>query len=260
MSMPRAGLRPGYACAALAARAAAAAALSLSGCASPASPARGPAASIGELTQLDGLSLAPRDLYPPVGITLWAITDDAWMRTEEVPREGTLREVGGTIEWTEPMGTTVTSAMVADGAVSMRSSRVPADSAISHFDPPLLLATPTQPGSGTLESTAPMRVDWMGGGERDSGRVQRTSRILGRALVRTPAGEAEAVVVENVFEAQLKMARARRQTTLWVVPGHGPVAERWAQTVFVLGFPAGSTRGASVRLAPTLGPPAEASR
>ena len=74
------------------------------------------------------------------------------------------------------------------------------------------------------------------------------------ARVRTPAGEADALVVENTFEAQLKMARARRVTTLWIVPGEGPVAERWAQTIFVFGIPTGTTRGAAVRSAPTLLP------
>lgn len=251
MSAARAALGATLACAAASCLGAAA------GCAGPSAAVPTPAASIGEMEQAQRPSLAPRDLYPPVGITLWAVTDDSWMRTEPAPREGTMREVGGTLEWTEPMGTTVTAALAQDGSVSMRSSRVPSDSAISHFDPPLLLATPSQPGAEPLETSAPMRVDWIRGGERDSGSGTRTSRILGQARVRTPAGEADAIVVENVFEAQLRMARARRQTTLWVVPGQGPVAERWTQTVFVLGFPAGSTRGASVRIAPTLAAPAE---
>ena len=200
--------------------------------------------------------LAPRDLYPREGKTEWIVTDDQWMRVEDGVRPGTLVRKGNEITWKEPLGTT-TESVLGDADVRLRRTIVPGDNAISVFDPPLLLVSPDGPttGGAAFETDSPMRVEWIDGGERDRGAGFRSSRILGTARVRTPAGEADALVVENTFEARLKMARARRVTTLWIVPGEGPVAERWSQTIFVLGIPTGTTRGAFVRSAPRLSAP-----
>jgi hypothetical protein len=178
------------------------------------------------------------------------------MRVEDGARPGTLVRKGNEIEWKEPLGTT-TESVLGDSDVRLRRTIVPGDNAISVFDPPLLLASADGPTSAdvTFETESPMRVEWIDGDERDRGTGHRSSRILGIARVRTPAGEADALVVENTFEARLRMARARRVTTLWIVPGEGPVAERWSQTVFVFGIPAGTTRGAIVRSAPRLATP-----
>ena len=213
-------------------------------------------ATMGEMRNDPGAVLAPRDLYPIDGQSKWVVTDDAWMPIEDGTRTATLMRKGNDIEWREPLGTTNES--VIDGtSVRLRRTVVPGDKAVSIFDPPLLLVSPDgpRPGDTAFETSSPMRVEWISGGERDRGEGMRSSRILGTARVRTPAGEADALVVENTFEAHLQMARARRVTTLWIVPGEGPVAERWSQTIFVLGIPTGTTRGASVRSAPRLGIP-----
>lgn len=215
-----------------------------------------PVAVLGELRNDPGAVLAPRDLYPIQGRTEWVVTDGDWMRIEDGVRVGTLVRAGDAIEWREPLGTTNES--VIDGSsVRLRRTIVPGDRAVSVFDPPLLLVSPDGPKSAgvAFETESPMRVEWIDGGERDRGTGHRSSRILGTSRVRTPAGEADALVVENTFEAHLKMARAKRVTTLWIVRGEGPVAERWSQTIFVFGIPTGTARGATVRSAPRLATP-----
>jgi len=212
-----------------------------------------PVAVLGELRNDPRAVLVPRDLYPIDGKSEWVVTDDDWMRIEDAERVGTVVHSGDAIEWREPLGTT-TEAVVADSSVRLRRTIVPGDKAVSIFDPPLLLVSPDGPKSVgvAFETESPMRVEWIDGGERDRGTGHRSSRILGMSRVRTPAGEADVLVVENTFEAHLKMARAKRVTTLWIVPGEGPVAERWSQTVYVFGIPTGTTRGATVRSAPRL--------
>lgn len=212
-----------------------------------------PMATMEEAREDPRTSLAPRDLYPIAGKSEWVVTDDDWMRIEDAVRVGTVVRTGDAIEWREPLGTTTESLLDAT-TVRLRRTIVPGDRAVSVFDPPLLLVSPDGPKSAgvAFETESPMRVEWIDGGERDRGTGHRSSRILGTSRVRTPAGEADALVVENTFEAHLKMARARRVTTLWIVPGEGPVAERWSQTIFVFGFPTGTTRGAVVRSAPRL--------
>jgi hypothetical protein len=214
-----------------------------------------PVTVLGQLRTDQRATLNPRDLYPRDGKTEWIATDDDWMRIEDGVRTGTLVRKGNEIEWREPLGTT-TESVIGESDVRLRRTVVPGDKSISVFDPPLLLASADGPkaSDAAFETESPMRVEWIDGGERDRGTGHRSSRVLGMARVRTPAGEADALVVENTFEAQLKMARARRVTTLWIVPGEGPVAERWAQTIFVFGIPTGTTRGAAVRSAPTLLP------
>lgn len=215
-----------------------------------------PVTVLGELRNDPSAVLAPRDLYPLDGTSQWIVTDDSWVPIEDGTRTATLTRRGGEIEWREPLGTTNES-VLDESSVRLRRTIVPGDKAISVFEPPLLLVSPEgpRPGDAAFETESPMRVEWIAGGERDRGEGTRSSRILGTARVRTPAGEADAIVVENTFEAHLQMARARRVTTLWIVPGEGPVAERWSQTIFVLGIPAGTTRGAAVRSAPRLGIP-----
>ncbi|MBU3729784.1 MAG: hypothetical protein FGM37_11150 [Phycisphaerales bacterium] len=200
--------------------------------------------------------LAPRDLYPIDGKSEWIVTDDAWMRIADGVRVGTIVRTGDAIEWREPLGTT-TESVIDGSSVQLRRTIVPGDKSISVFEPPLLLVSPDgpKPSGAAFETESPMRVEWIGGGERDRGTGRRSSRVLGTSRVRTPAGEADALVVENTFEAHLKMARARRVTTLWIVPGEGPVAERWSQTIFVFGIPTGTSRGAFVRSAPRLAAP-----
>ena len=214
-----------------------------------------PVAVLGELRNDPHAVLVPRDLYPVDGETRWVVTDDAWMRLEDGTRTATLVRTGNEIEWREPLGTT-TQAVIDDSSVRLRRTIVPGDKAVSIFEPPLLLVSPDgpRPGDAAFDTESPMRVEWIAGGERDRGEGTRSSRLLGVARVRTPAGEADALVVENTFEAHLQMARARRVTTLWIVPGQGPVAERWSQTVYVFGIPTGTTRGACVRSAPRLAP------
>ena len=212
-----------------------------------------PVAVVGELRNDPGAVLVPRDLYPIDGETKWVVTDDEWMRIEDGERVGTLVRTGDAIEWREPLGTT-TESLIDATAVRLRRTIVPGDKAVSVFDPPLLLVSADGPRAGGVpfETEAPMRVEWIDGGERDRGEGARASRVLGTARIRTPAGTADALVVENTFEARLQMARARRVTTLWIVPGEGPVAERWSQTIYVFGIPTGTTRGAFVRSAPRL--------
>ncbi len=234
---------------------AAAAATGLTACASSRTQQARPQpiATIGDMQSSSGAVLAPRDLYPRDGKTEWIVTDDDWMRIEDGVRTGTLVRAGDGIEWREPLGTT-TESVIGESDVRLRRTIVPGDKAISVFDPALLLVSrdgPTPAGTA-FETETPMRVEWIDGGERDRGEGFRSSRILGTARVRTPAGDAVATVVENTFEARLRMARARRVTTLWIAPGEGPVAERWSQTIFVFGIPTGTTRGAVVRSAPRL--------
>jgi hypothetical protein len=54
-------------------------------------------------------------------------------------------------------------------------------------------------------------------------------------------------VLESTFTARLRSATATRTTELFVVPGLGPVAERWKREVLVLGLVRTVREGVRVR-------------
>lgn len=131
----------------------------------------------------------------------------------------------------------------------------PADDSRTAFEPALLLCPSTLQCGAAVESTSPARVMRLSdGAERDHGTATRRMELRGQAVIRRPgAPEATAIEVHSVLETRLAHATARIDSTRWIVPGTGPVAERTEERVTVLGlFPRVRTRTV-VRLP---GPPA----
>src|SRR5262249_36510523 len=72
--------------------------------------------------------------------------------------------------------------------------------------------------------------------QRESGKAVRTMKYVSDQAIRIPSGQFQAKRVEVHFTADLKLAKADEQTTLWVVTGLGVVAEQSIEEVKVLGL------------------------
>ncbi|MHC4416060.1 MAG: hypothetical protein ACYS0G_12335 [Planctomycetota bacterium] len=114
-----------------------------------------------------------------------------------------------------------------------------ADGAISLFDPPLVVAYRSLPAGQTRRQEVAMRVVDLADPalQRESGRATRTIEYVDDQTLRTPLGELVAKRVVVTFEADLQFADARTTSTLYVVPGLGPVVEQHREIVRVLGIP-----------------------
>jgi hypothetical protein len=114
-----------------------------------------------------------------------------------------------------------------------------ANNAVSMFRPPLVVAYARMEPGRTYEQEVRMRV-------MDARRPDR-QRYLGTAtqtivyaddqVLRTPLGELVASRLSIHFSADLGSAGAKTTTTLWIVPGVGPVVLQRSQSERVLGIP-----------------------
>ena len=115
----------------------------------------------------------------------------------------------------------------------------PADDARTLFDPPLPLCPAQLRGGEPFESTAAVRlVRLVDGSERDRGTATRRTELVGLAMVECPMlGRAEAMEVRTSLQTRLGLAQASIESTRWVHPALGPVAERTEERVNVMGLP-----------------------
>jgi len=204
--------------------------------------------------------IAAQDLAPrSIGPTRWQRVDAQWRPTDKSPATVAATPVDGDArEWLVDGidGTVDMIAFHSDGSLHLLRTDSLQDDARTLFDPPLLLAPSVIRGDGDINSDASMRVDSLSTQrQRDRGSAHRTMRVLRGERIRTPIGEWNATIVESVFTATLDMAVATHRTTLWIVPGIGPVMERWEASVKVLGLPVPRDRGTAVRIDPLPAPP-----
>ena len=110
------------------------------------------------------------------------------------------------------------------------------DRAVTFFNPPLVIAYAQMSPGEALVQTVKMRVmdadkpDKL----RDYGTAERSLEYVDDQLLRTPLGDFATRRVQVTFTAKLKLAVARTTSTLFVVPGVGPIVEHNDEAVSVL--------------------------
>lgn len=123
------------------------------------------------------------------------------------------------------------------------------DAALSSFATPLRLVPPSLAAGAEHRATAGMEVVDAAppGRPKDRGTGERVARYARDVEIVLDGRRQRAKVLESTFTARLGMATATRTTELLVVPGRGPVAERWRREVVVLGLVGTVREGVRVR-------------
>jgi hypothetical protein len=113
-----------------------------------------------------------------------------------------------------------------------------ANNAITFFDPPLIVAYGQLEPNRTYEQEASMRV--MDAKRplrrRYAGTGTQTIEYADDQVLKTPLGEFSTKRLKIRFAADLGTARAETTTTLWVVPGVGPLVVQRHQVERLLGI------------------------
>jgi hypothetical protein len=125
----------------------------------------------------------------------------------------------------------------------------PSDAALSIFAMPLRLLPPSLEAGGEHRASAAMDVVDAGDPSRrkDRGTGERVARYTHDVEITLAGRTMRARVLESTFTARLRSATATRTVELLVVPGLGPVAERWRREVLVLGLVRTVREGVRVR-------------
>jgi hypothetical protein len=112
------------------------------------------------------------------------------------------------------------------------------DEAVVTLFPGDLVFAPTDLGPGRpSHSASPMRTKPTGDRiRRTRGAATRELELVGGSAVTVGDRTVEALVVDVAFVADLDLAKARRESRLFVVPGVGVVAEIWRETIRILGI------------------------
>ena len=140
-----------------------------------------------------------------------------------------------------------------DGNIVLDATIDHEHSAISIFEPPLIIAyrelAPRQP---RRDETA-MRVVDLNNTEtqRESGTAVRTIEYINDERIRTPTGEFLVKHIEVRFVADLQVANAVTDLTLYVVPALGVVAEQRRESVKFLGVGVPKSRTLTLATVPT---------
>lgn len=125
----------------------------------------------------------------------------------------------------------------------------PGDAALSRFATPLRLLPPSLAAGSEHRASAAMEVVDSSDPRRrkDRGTGERVARYARDVEVTVGGRTHRARVLESSFTARLGSAKATRTTELLVVPGLGPVVERWTREVVVLGLVRTVREGVRVR-------------
>lgn len=140
-----------------------------------------------------------------------------------------------------------------DGNIVLDATIDHQHSAISIFEPPLVIAyrelAPRQP---RRDETA-MRVVDLNNPEiqREFGTAVRTIEYINDERIRTPTGEFLVKHIEVRFVADLQMANAVTDLTLYVVPALGVVAEQRRESVKFFGIGVPKSRTLTLATAPS---------
>ena len=184
--------------------------------------------------------LNPQDIYPlRVGSYRWRVTVGDGAGSEFVRSRGPSDLYGATWCDQEAARRSEYWRLEGSGDLSMPVDVEHDDSAVTLFDPPLVIA-PAQlrPGEPFTQEVSMRVMDSRHAQRlRDSGTGKSTMRYVQDVLLRTPLGKFSARHIEIEFEAELRMARALSKATLYVVPGLGPVVEERHDSVRLLKVP-----------------------
>jgi hypothetical protein len=128
-----------------------------------------------------------------------------------------------------------------EGRIAMTAVFEADDHAISLFTPPLVIAfKDIQPGHEYTSESAMKVVDSKDSRSvRESGTATRSITYIDDQRIRIPAGEFTAMRLSVRFQADLKLAKATEDTTLWVVRERGIIARQSDEQVKVLGIGGG---------------------
>lgn len=130
-----------------------------------------------------------------------------------------------------------------DGCIALTAVIDRKEHALTLFEPPLIVAPASlQPGE-TFSSEAAMRVVALDdpGKQREKGKAKRSITYVGDAMIPHAGGEVRAAKLEIRFDADLRMANAHEQTTLYVsrdASRPGVIAQESMEKITILGaFP-----------------------
>lgn len=146
-------------------------------------------------------------------------------------------------------GETVEFLSTGSGGVDLHAVLSPGDAALSIFATPIRLLPPSLPAGSEHRSTAPLEVVEADDPSRrkDRGTGERVATYVRDAEIIVAGRSMRAQVLESTFTARLRTATATRTVELFLVPGVGPVAERWRREVLVLGLVRTVREGLRVR-------------
>lgn len=234
------------------------AAISLAGCAS--GPEAGPPAATADAPLLETIrerpaegSIAADEAFPleAAGIAWLTAPAPSTPRREAKPVQVTTSAstgYGGTTARAIPGESTEFLSSGPDG-VDLHAVLSPGDAALSRFATPLRLVPPALAAGVEHRASAAMDVVDASDPRRtkDRGTGERVARYARDVEIRLDGRTFRAKVLESTFTARLGTATATRTTELLVVPGLGPVAERWTREVVVLGLVRTVREGVRVR-------------
>lgn len=214
-----------------------------SGCAGRARtrPAERPALEVlGEL-ESSGTLLAS-DVYPleaATDRTFLVISDDA-EPVEMRQSASTTGEFKAMISVTEsaPLDRTEFLGRDEAGNVVLTAVHDKREKAVTLFQPPLIVMPARLEAGASHTSSASMRVvsDDEQPEQRESGAARRTITYAADQRVRTSLGEFTAKRIDIRFSADLNLADASERTSLFVVAGHGVIAQKSIEEVKMLGL------------------------
>lgn len=126
-----------------------------------------------------------------------------------------------------------------DGGWAMTRSVTPDRGVITDYDPPMLVYPARIEPGARLTQSVKLTVHPLSDPERvqSRGTATNTIELAGRQMVRTAAGEIEALRLRATFEGAFGVARVRRVTDSWHAPQLGLVAEETHERVTALGAP-----------------------
>lgn len=128
--------------------------------------------------------------------------------------------------------------MTEEGNVLLTAAIDHDERAISLFDPPLTAVYATlKPGEPLVQEVRMRIMDLRNPSrQREAGTATQTIEHLGRRRIRTEQGEFTVDCISVKFDANLRFARARRDSILYIMDGVGLIAAEHEERVTALGL------------------------
>lgn len=185
-------------------------------------------------------TVTPGDIYPLLsGEWTWLVTSGDDAGEHVVRRRGETETYSAA--WSDDEDDRRSEYWGTDevGNIVMPAVAEYGDRAITFFDPPLVIAYADLPASVEQRQEVTMRVmDARRRGRlKDQGTAVRTVEYVEDHRLRTALGEFETRRIMITFTADLRMAKAETNTTLYVAPELGPIVEERRETVKTMGIP-----------------------
>lgn len=137
------------------------------------------------------------------------------------------------------------------GEVTLIEQTDSSDGSTTRFLQPLVLA-PTVLRAGEECTSTSVVVTVRGDAvDNEGGRAQRSMKLASEDRIQTPLGECNALRIDSVFTMKVPFASMRRETSIWVRAGDGPVAIRSVEKILVMGVVPRNRSETRVRLPAT---------